>query len=147
MRLNRAAFGEISTDKFITLCLAVIDTGSGIVRYSSAGHPYPMICGKGAVSELELPGTLPLGVLSDFSFPSRETTIASGSSLLMYSDGIIEARSPDGDLFGRERLSAAFLARCAKPTQEITEGLMREAHDFSHGHLNDDVALLVVRRK
>jgi sigma-B regulation protein RsbU (phosphoserine phosphatase) len=91
----------------VATCAAELDTASRRLRWCNAGLPPPALLRRGAV--IWLPGGgIPLGSLPDVSYECHEAPLEPGDLLLFYTDGLIEATSPLGDLFGRERVGAAL---------------------------------------
>lgn len=147
-RLNRAIHRQVSVEKFVTMGLAVMDTVKRTLVYSSAGHPPPIICSAGKASPLVVPQALPLGVLHDRTYLSTQSVlIEPASALVMYTDGLMEARPPDGEPLGVERLSRRLAADCRLPAQKMADSLLKLADDYAEGNLRDDIALLVVKLK
>jgi sigma-B regulation protein RsbU (phosphoserine phosphatase) len=143
--LNESLCKNLESDKFITLALAVIDLAAGKIRYSLAGHPLPIISRDGEVVELEVPQTIPLGVIPGYTFSTVETFFNRSTSMVMYTDGVLEARSPNGEQFGAERLAAAFSSADGLPAQHLAQNMVERVLEFSGDELQDDVALVVVR--
>jgi serine phosphatase RsbU (regulator of sigma subunit) len=143
--LNESLCKNIEPDKFITLALAVIDVGAGKIRYSLAGHPLPIISRDGEVVELEVPQTIPLGVIPGYSFSTVETFFNPSTSMVMYTDGLLEARSRDEEQFGAERLAAEFSNADGLSAQHLAQNIVDKVLEFSGDELQDDVALVVVR--
>ena len=127
---------------FVTAFLGFLDPESGTLTHSSAGHPPPLLAMDGQVAFLETLG-LPLGVFADACYRDIETKIQEGSVLLLYTDGITEARQ-NGDLYGEARLAAALVRMHGRPAEALPASLLDEALAFSGGALRDDVALLAV---
>jgi sigma-B regulation protein RsbU (phosphoserine phosphatase) len=127
---------------FVTVFLGLLDHESGTLIYSSAGHPPPLLSQDGQVERLKSVSS-PMGVFADARYRDTETGIREGSLLLLYTDGITEARQ-DGDFFGERRLADALRRRRDRPIEEVPSLLLDEALDFSLGTLQDDVALLAV---
>lgn len=144
-RLNSLISKNLEPEKFLTLGLAVLNLAENKLHYSVAGHPPPVVSHKGQAFELKTSETLPLGVLREYYFTSHESPISEDMTFLMYTDGITEARSLGGELFGHKRLIKEFNNICSLPAQEIAGKLVDGVMDFSGRHLNDDVAVLVVR--
>ena len=69
-----------------------------------AGHPHPLYLQQGKPAEFIVSGGLPVGIITDASYESVHLKYCSGDRLFLYSDGITECESPDGEMFGRERL-------------------------------------------
>lgn len=134
---------------FVTAVLASLDTDTGELRYVLAGHPPPLLVRDGhAIRELGQPPRLPLGVSG--SSPSRRAVgherLEPGDRLVLYSDGVTEARSADGAFFGEHRLvdfiERAELARL--PAPETLRRLTAAVLAHQGGRLQDDATLLLV---
>jgi serine phosphatase RsbU (regulator of sigma subunit) len=99
-----------------TTCLAAHITAEGHVTLTNAGHLPPYLNGQ----EIDIPGSLPLGIVSPAQFESAALRLAPGDRLLFVSDGVVEAQSKSGELFGFERtralsrLPAAHIAHAAR---------------------------------
>jgi hypothetical protein len=130
---------------FSTALLAIVDLKWHSLAYCNAGHPPPLL--KRANGELRvLPtGSPVLGVLPGAPFASREEALHPGDLLLLYTDGVTEARrsgeSGEQQFFGEERLARA-LARLAGTADEVPALIYREVAEFSEGDLADDLALI-----
>ncbi|HTW49615.1 MAG TPA: PP2C family protein-serine/threonine phosphatase, partial [Acidobacteriaceae bacterium] len=98
--LNRTLAGRIEGD-FVTCCVAHIAPG-GTVTIANAGHLAPYLDGD----ELPLESGLPLGVISDADYREFTFVLAPGDTLTFLSDGVVEAQSPSGELFGFDRTRA-----------------------------------------
>jgi len=127
---------------FVTAFLGFLDPESGMFTYSSAGHPAPLLATDGQIGLLQSIG-LPLGVFPDERYRDTETEIQEGSLLLLYTDGVTEARL-NGDIFGEERLAEALGRVRDRPLEMLPSLLLDEALGFSGGRLEDDAALLAV---
>ena len=131
----------------ITAVLAELDLDQGRLRWVSAGHPAPLLMRRGKVVK-ELSG----GGRPAFGIPAREMTVAEetlepGDWLVLYTDGITEARDEAGAVFGLDRLED-FLAREAAtehPPPELVRRLVRDVLDHQRGVLQDDATVLVAR--
>lgn len=141
--LNNAVCKNLATDKFITLGLAVVELERGVISYALAGHPLPVISRGNQVIELDVPNTIPLGVIPGYDFPSLDTGLSPATSLLLYTDGVTEAKSPDGEQFGHHRLMSAV--SCDLKAQPLAQEVLNRVIEFSQGGLSDDVALLVLQ--
>jgi hypothetical protein len=115
---------------FSTALVARINA-DGQVTIANAGHLSPYLDGR----ELELPGALPLGVAGSASYETTEFQLNRGSRLTFYSDGVIEAQRPDGELFGFERAREVSM----KPAAEIVETAKRFGQE-------DDITVVTVTR-
>ncbi|MFI8101056.1 PP2C family protein-serine/threonine phosphatase [Streptomyces sp. NPDC086023] len=136
-------------DRLMTAVIAELDTENGDFVWVNCGHPPPLLIREGRVvpGALERTARLPLG----FGFHGRESPAADrarlqpGDRVLVHSDGITEARSPDGDLFGELRLTDSVI-RSTASGESAPEALRRLIQDVlvHHGHrLRDDATILL----
>ena len=141
---NDVVGAEIAGGSFITMAYLTADPG-GRVACSSAGHPRPrLVRPDGAVEELRC-GGIALGVADDQSYDVVEVDLAAGEAVVVYTDGLVEARRA-GELYGIERLDRALAAAAGLGAQEIADALVAECRAFSGGELADDCAIVVIRR-
>jgi len=137
---------------FATGQLAQLDLDTGIMTWTNAGHPLPMLIRGGSViRQLECPPTLPWGLASVEGSPPA-TTVATealepGDSVLFYTDGVIESHMPGGEAFGVERLAdlAGQQASDELEPEEIVRRLVRSVVEHQSDHLTDDATLVIVR--
>jgi PAS domain S-box-containing protein len=127
---------------FTTAFLGFLDPVDGRLVYSSAGHPPPLLKVGGAVTLLESPN-VSLGVFADAHYRDSEVEIPEASLLLLYTDGITEARNGDA-FFGEGSLTSALVALGDEPIETLPSLLLQAALSFSGGRLADDAALLAV---
>ncbi|GAA1412011.1 PP2C family protein-serine/threonine phosphatase [Catellatospora coxensis] len=131
---------------YVTGVLCELDTGTGRLRFISAGHPAPLLLRHGrAVRELAGGRRLPLG-LDDNTIDVAEEALEPGDRLLLYSDGVVEASDRHGDMFGVERLvdltERAGQARL--PAPETLRILAHRVAEFRDGPPRDDATLMLV---
>ena len=96
---------EMPPNMFVTCLYAILDPTSGRLRYANAGHDQPYQRQRDRVGELWATG-MPLGLMSGMTYEEKETILAEGDSLLLYSDGLVEAHNPEQVMFGFPRLVA-----------------------------------------
>jgi serine phosphatase RsbU (regulator of sigma subunit) len=140
---------EIGNRSFVALgYFTPCADGEGL-RYLLAGQPPPLKrCRDGAVEELPLPGhRLPLGAMTRGRHRIQCAAMAEGDVVLAYSDGVVEAHSPDGEMFGDARLKAVLGKSPADP-QEIVRRVLAALDSFTHrNEPYDDLTLLAVGRR
>jgi serine phosphatase RsbU (regulator of sigma subunit) len=144
-RINDRVVADMPEKMFVTCLIAVLEPATGHVRYANAGHNLPMVRGASGVRTLHARG-MPLGLMAGMEYEENEDVIVPGELLMLYSDGIVEARNQRRELFGERRL-AAFIA--ASPAQEdLTDVVCQEVWQFMGEGLQqeDDITMLVVER-
>lgn len=133
--------------RYVTSVLAELDLRTGRLRYISAGHPYPLVVRRGKVVR-----SLDAGQRTVFGMPFRDLTVGEevlepGDWLVLYTDGITEARAEDRSFFGLDRLRT-FLEREAAadhPPPEMVRRLIRRVMEHQHDELQDDATVVVAR--
>jgi len=135
---------------FATGLLARLDVRTGHLTWVTCGHPQPLIVRRGStLADVEVVPALPLGLghLADVVPGVIEVDLEPGDGVLLYTDGVIEARSTNGDPFGEDRLRD-LLARehlSGGPPQEIVRRLVRCALEHTGAGLRDDASMLYLR--
>lgn len=139
-----AVIGAHETDRFCTLVLVRLRRGSDggwRATIGAGGHPPPLLLRPGAGPvEVEVGGSL-IGILSDLEFVEAELRLVPGESLLLYTDGVTEARGQEA-FFGEERLHAAAARLGAGDVARLVQGLTAQVVAFQDGLTHDDVAVL-----
>ncbi|MHB1457642.1 MAG: PP2C family protein-serine/threonine phosphatase, partial [Armatimonadota bacterium] len=144
---NSVLYQQNSSDfgTFVTAFLIILDTSTGRLTYSSAGHPPAIIKRKdGNIDYLNAPNP-PLGIQKSLSFDELSTFINIGDKMVLYTDGIIEARK-GGDIFGLERIEYVLNLHDNESPLLLGASLIAEAEKWDGGHLRDDTALIVIER-
>jgi sigma-B regulation protein RsbU (phosphoserine phosphatase) len=119
--LNHRLTGVAPTENFATMFVAVVDSDRSTLRYASAGHdPGLLMRANGSVTELPSTG-LVLGILDDADWSTEILTVGQHDRLLLTTDGVTEAFSPAGKLFGRERLADEFMASASQAIEECSK--------------------------
>ncbi|WP_340561692.1 SpoIIE family protein phosphatase [Streptomyces sp. GSL17-111] len=133
---------DLDTDLFATCIITEVDRARRRLRIVRAGHPYPMLlCPDGTVRDIEVPGGTPLGTFTEETYPSWETELEPDSTLLLYTDGLVEA--PGSDYTGGVTRIADQLARDGRlPLDVLADRLVAPAASRS---LHDDIAVLLLR--
>jgi hypothetical protein len=145
--IDDAVAAQTAAEGFVTGILAELDLGSGQLHYLAAGHPLPLLIRAGRVSQLDGGRRLPFG-LEGLVQPSPtlgDTVLHPQDWLALHTDGIVEARDTNGNLFGNDRLYE-FLERQAAtpdPAPEALRRLVRAVLAHQHDTLQDDATILI----
>jgi sigma-B regulation protein RsbU (phosphoserine phosphatase) len=147
-RVNRLLCDENRREFFVTLQLLYLDLDRGKLVWANAGHPPPILVStEGLHSSLKLPRGIVLGVHPDGTYTEEEVPLASGETLILFSDGISEARNPRNELFGEERLARAAHRLAGESVESMVTGVLDDMKAFVEGRpLDDDLTLVVLRR-
>ncbi|MGH3003553.1 MAG: PP2C family protein-serine/threonine phosphatase, partial [Gaiellaceae bacterium] len=141
---NEVVVGEIAVGKFITMAYLLVDPLSGVLC-ASAGHPEPrLVLPDGTVEGLAC-GGLALGIDGRQVYEQVHADLPPGAVVVLYTDGVIEARRA-GELYGVERLDELLAANAARPAQEIADSVVTTCRAFAGGELDDDCAIVIIRR-
>ncbi|CAN5561280.1 hypothetical protein BH18ACT16_BH18ACT16_04650 [soil metagenome] len=142
--LNNALFGRIGTDRFATAFYGVL-TADHVLEFALGGHPPPFVfrAASATVESITARGHL-LGAFEDQTYAAEKTTLEPGDGLVVFTDGLIEARRGD-ELFGAQRVAASIERHAAgASSEELVQRVYEEARSF--GEVTDDTVVLVLRR-
>ena len=131
-------------EEFISVCVAVFDTEAETLRYASAGHPAAFLFQESGVAPLRSTGPL-LMLDPKAGYFSREIPLNSGDLVVMYTDGLAEARSGRHQ-FGESRIVKAAERDLAASPDVLCKSLLDAAKDFAGGSIGDDTAIMAIRR-
>jgi phosphoserine phosphatase RsbU/P len=145
-RLSRQLFRRTPPEKYATAFLGVLETATGLLRYTNAGHNPPLLVrADGKVERLTATGP-PLGLFSVAPYRAGETTLAANDLLVLYTDGFVEAENPDGAEYGIDRLQTLCLRHADDPA--LAEALDQDLERFVRGvPYADDRTLVTARRR
>jgi serine phosphatase RsbU (regulator of sigma subunit) len=137
---------RIPQNMFVTCFYAILDPGSGTLSYANAGHNLPYLHRRGGTAEELRARGMPLGLMLGMEYEEGEVSLREEHGVLFYSDGLVEAHDPKGEMFGFPRLRALV----AEHTQELSLGdfLLEEMERFTGEgwEQEDDITLLSLRR-
>ena len=144
-RANEILLPEMPARMFVTCLYMVLEPEAGRVVYANAGHNLPYVRTAGGVIELRATG-MPLGLLPGMDYPEHEAVIAPGESVLLYSDGLVEAHNRVGAMFGFPRLRE--LMATEQPGNDLLDHLLEMLHEFvGRGwEQEDDITLVTLQR-
>jgi phosphoserine phosphatase RsbU/P len=143
-QVNRILCGNIAEGRFISFFYALLDAGTGTLTYTNAGHYLPMLIRTdGSIERLGVGGPV-LGVIADADYEQSQTTLAAGDRLVLFTDGLTEARSADDEEFGEQRLLDAAIEHRGCSAPALQARLAEAVAAFSSGRLRDDATLMVL---
>src|SRR6185312_5828578 len=147
VRLSRLLFRRTPPEKFATAFLAVLETATGLLRYTNAGHNPSVIVRAGGEVEALGPTGVPLGLLPGARYRAAETTLAPGDLLVLYTDGIAEAADPDDEEYGLERIQRVCALHRKYACPALAAALEEDLETFARGvPFADDRTLVLARR-
>jgi sigma-B regulation protein RsbU (phosphoserine phosphatase) len=142
---NEVVCDEVEEGKFVTMAYVTLDPETGELACASAGHPNARLVSAAGVVELAATG-LALGIAPDQRYDEARETLEPGSAVVLFTDGVIEARR-DGQLYGDERLDRFLEEHRELSAPELARAVVDGAKSFSGGELGDDSAVVVVKRR
>src|SRR5215208_257476 len=145
-RVNEALFARIPANMFVTCFYAIFDSESGSLSYANAGHDLPYVRRGDDCEELRARG-MPLRLMAGRGYEEKEITLQATEAALFYSDGLVEAHGPQGEMFGFPRLRA-LVAEHDEEERPLGDFLMEELHSFvgEGWEQEDDITLLTLKR-
>jgi serine phosphatase RsbU (regulator of sigma subunit) len=145
-QVNEALVARIPQNMFVTCFYAVLDPKRGSSSYANAGHDLPYLQRRGKAEELRARG-MPLGLMPGMGYEEKEMVLDSGEVALFYSDGLVEAHDPEGEMFGFPKLRA-LIAEHAEEERPLGEFLMEELYSFvgEGWEQEDNITILALKR-
>lgn len=138
-------YRETAPEVFATAFYGVLDRASGGFEYCNAGHTTgAVVRADGRVDKLQSTGPL-LGAIEGGTFDASDTRMDAGDTLLLYTDGLTEARR-SGEFYGEDRLFLVLQSADRTSAQAIVDSVLSDVVAFTAGRLDDDLALLALRR-
>jgi sigma-B regulation protein RsbU (phosphoserine phosphatase) len=147
-KLNLLMYDASPANRFATVFCCVYDAPSGLLRYSSAGHNPALLIRANSKEPawLRTPGTA-LGLRRKSTFEQAALILAEGDRLVLYTDGVTEARNVEGDEFGEQRLFETIRAAGDCSASEMVDHVLETVHRFAAGTIqHDDITLIAAVR-
>jgi predicted ester cyclase len=145
-RVNETLFARIPPNMFVTCFYAILEPESGTLSYANAGHDLPYLRRRGGEAEELRARWMPLGLMLGMNYEEKEIELEAGEIALFYSDGLVEAHDPEGEMFGFPRLRSLV----AEHAEEVSLGdsLLEELSSFvgEGWKQEDDITLLTLKR-
>ncbi|MFC1743904.1 GAF domain-containing SpoIIE family protein phosphatase [Candidatus Riflebacteria bacterium] len=148
--LNQMLFKKMLQGKFITITYIMVDYSTYIVELLNAGHiPSIHINGKsGEMKRIDAKGGPPLGISNLIKYEYESTRFEEGDTFLMFTDGLTEAMSPGGEMYGYETLEEILKKNCHRPLSEIVDAIVADVRTFAgDGEPHDDLTLIAFKLK
>ena len=150
-RANDALKNATDREQFTTLIYTSIDMSRGTVEWLNMGHPSPFLL-RSHDKEFEIfagrfmegPRNRAMGWFDDPGLASHTITLEAGDRPILYTDGFIEAKSPEGEVFGEHRFAEALVRLAPLGPEAMVDAVVGEVEAFAAGKLDDDLTMLVV---
>jgi serine phosphatase RsbU (regulator of sigma subunit) len=144
-RANRQLAADNEACMFVTMFHGVLDLATGVLYYCNAGHNPPYLLRAGGRRERLHATSIPFGIDPDTDYPIGETMLASGDRLLLFSDGITDACSPDGEAYGNARLEHALEGVPERSATEVVNHILADNARFvGDAEKFDDITCLAL---
>ena len=144
-RVNEHLCPDMPEKMFVTCLYGVLDPASGLLRFANAGHDLPYMKTAEGVVELRARG-MPLGLMPGMDYEEKEAVLQPGESVLLHSDGVVEAHDPERDMFGFPRLKQTVAS--APGGQELIDRVIAELEAFTGpgSEQEDDITMVTLQR-
>ncbi len=149
--VNRALRDVSDPESFTTLVYATLDLSSGVVRWINMGHHAPFLLRPGVGPDdftkgyyLEGPRNRAMGWFEDPGLTEAEVRLQRGDRLVLFTDGFLEAKDAEGEVFGEHRFAEALIKNAPLESEALTDELVAEVERFAAGKLDDDLTMLIV---
>ncbi len=145
-RLNQQLYTFTPPEKFATFFFALYDDVTGLLTYTNAGHPPPVLVRRGNPSRLEVTGMI-VGAFPFAHYEESSLRLESGDLLVCFTDGVTEPENEYGEMYGEERLIDLLLKNAERESGEIMASVTEAVHQWTGSpELQDDMTMLLARR-
>jgi sigma-B regulation protein RsbU (phosphoserine phosphatase) len=146
--MNKTIADMNKNEMFVTLFVGVLDLSTGRLHYCNAGHDAPLLIGAG-VGELPCESNIPVGFIPDWQYILQEAQIFSGTTILLFTDGLTEAMDGNHTLFSLERVSEVAqqaLSRQQQEPRQLIEQMTNAVHHFvGDAEQSDDLTMMAIQ--
>jgi sigma-B regulation protein RsbU (phosphoserine phosphatase) len=143
-RLNAALSDNIAPGRFVTLFYGVLDANTRVMQYENAGHCLPLLVHDDGTVDFPAAYSGVLGLFSHWTYSDREQLLKTGDTLLLLTDGVLEAADETEEEFGYQRLIQSVVASRASGAHGIRQQVLDDVTAFCHGQFQDDASLIVI---
>jgi serine phosphatase RsbU (regulator of sigma subunit)/anti-sigma regulatory factor (Ser/Thr protein kinase) len=144
-RVNEHLCPDMPSKMFVTCLYGVLDPASGLLRFANAGHDLPYVKTSEGVIELRARG-MPLGLMPGMDYEEKEAVLEPGDSVLLHSDGVVEAHDPDREMFGFPRLKATMAESPGGQELIDTVNAVLETFIGPGAEQEDDITMVTLQR-
>lgn len=144
VKLNQIMCGNTPLRKFVSCFYANLDVVTRKLTFTNAGHNPPLLMRRNSECERLDNGGCVIGAFQDSDYTQQEIQLYSGDKLLLFTDGVTEARHPSGEEFGEQRLQACLRSYLGRNAAELRTLVLNEVTHFCGNNFDDDAALMVV---
>ena len=146
LQVNKELCRNNENTMFVTMFLGILDTNTGKLNYANAGHNPPLLQHENRQTAfVETCGGIPLGMFDDALYDTGFLMLKKGDTLLLYTDGVTEARNSQGDFYTDAALLNSFQQVAGLSAQDMAERLLADVRHFTFGaSQSDDITLLTL---
>lgn len=145
--INKHMCEDAEDDMYVTMFMGIIDINTGIMTFTNAGHPYPLVIHEnGETNFLSKYPDVPIGILENHNFSEHTYTIRKNNSLLFYTDGITDAENPAGQFYGKDQLVSCIKNMSQHSPKQIIQAILEDhKRHIASRKQSDDLTLLIIR--
>ncbi|HEX8749099.1 MAG TPA: GAF domain-containing SpoIIE family protein phosphatase [Pyrinomonadaceae bacterium] len=145
-KVNYLLWESIERNQFVTAFYGVLDASNKTLAYTNAGHNPPLVLEKDGRKRFMERGGLPLGMFRDTRYYEYYMSVEPGQVIVLYTDGVTEAASPEGEEYGRERLAQAALEAQDLSAREMISRIHKDVIDWTGGTgATDDITFFIIK--
>lgn len=142
-RVNKTVLANTVPGKFITFFCAMVDPAASRLRYTNAGHTWPVLVRSDGSCQRLSSDDVVLGAIHNWDYHQREIQVQSGDRLVLFTDGVTECVNANGEEFGEDQLVSLIIRNVHLPAAELRDTIFRSVRAYCHNNLIDDATLIV----